>query len=253
MIVTYLSQLPHWLHQLPTVGKGHWKAPTCKLSFCCKFRSNGKTQPHHWLATDCNTRTWQKKDRQKGKKEPKGKDSRNKQQTMNKQLVLSVSGMQLMDKLELHTWDRDNQLLEGQNTADDDQTGLSALSVCMCSPPNTSVVASNPRWGSPNLWFICNFKDPPLLLCVPDWAVLTKQTNKLALSHIKTGKHIQQTWSPSYNTFPVLLSHNTPLILQTKLRDSTCCMPLGFQHDDANKNTAHACNIILNFLVSCIP
>jgi hypothetical protein len=25
MIVTSLSQLPHWLHQLPTVGKGQWK------------------------------------------------------------------------------------------------------------------------------------------------------------------------------------------------------------------------------------
>jgi hypothetical protein len=189
----------------------------------------------------------------KGRKWPKGKDSENKQWTMNKQLVLSVSGVQLMDKLELHIWDRENRLLEGQNTADDEQTGLSTLSVCMCSPPNTSVVASDPRWGSPNLWCICNFNNPPLLLCVPDWAVLTKQTNKLALSHIKTGKHIQLTWSRNYNTFPVLLSHITPLNLQTKLHDSTCCMPLGFQHDDANKKAAHACNIILNFLVSCIP
>jgi hypothetical protein len=42
MILTELSQLPHWLHQLPTVGKGRWQAPYCKLSFCCNSRSNGK-------------------------------------------------------------------------------------------------------------------------------------------------------------------------------------------------------------------
>jgi hypothetical protein len=58
MIVTYLSQLPHWLHQLPTVGKGQWKAPTCELSFCCKSGSNRKTQPYYWPATDHNARTW---------------------------------------------------------------------------------------------------------------------------------------------------------------------------------------------------
>jgi hypothetical protein len=50
---------------------------------------------------------------------------------MNKQLVLSVSGMQLMDKLELHTGDRENQLLEGQNTADDDQICQSACALLL--------------------------------------------------------------------------------------------------------------------------
>jgi hypothetical protein len=54
MIVTSLSQLPHWLHQLPTMGKGQWKQITCIPSFCCKSRSNRKTQPCYWLATNNN-------------------------------------------------------------------------------------------------------------------------------------------------------------------------------------------------------
>jgi hypothetical protein len=62
MIVTSLSQLPHWLHQLPTVGKGQWQAPSYELSFCCNSRSKGKTQPYYWLATDClsprSTKAW---------------------------------------------------------------------------------------------------------------------------------------------------------------------------------------------------
>jgi hypothetical protein len=44
-IVTFLSQLPHSLHQLPTVGIiGQWPL-ACILSFCCKSGSNEKTQP----------------------------------------------------------------------------------------------------------------------------------------------------------------------------------------------------------------
>jgi hypothetical protein len=54
MIVTWLPQLPHRLHQLPTVGKGRWRAPTYKLSFCCNSGSNRKTQPYYWLAADHN-------------------------------------------------------------------------------------------------------------------------------------------------------------------------------------------------------
>ncbi len=73
MIVTELSQLPDWLHQLPTVGKGRWQAPSCELSFCCNSGSNGKTQPYYWLATDPTRKTRQRnKERQKGKRT--GKD-----------------------------------------------------------------------------------------------------------------------------------------------------------------------------------
>jgi hypothetical protein len=75
MIVTKLSQLPHWLHQLPTVGKGQWQAPSCELSFCCNSGSNGKTQPYYWLATDPTTKTRQRnKERQEGKRTGKGKE-----------------------------------------------------------------------------------------------------------------------------------------------------------------------------------
>jgi hypothetical protein len=36
------------------MGKGWWQAPTCELSLCCNSGTNGKTQPHYWLATNHN-------------------------------------------------------------------------------------------------------------------------------------------------------------------------------------------------------
>jgi hypothetical protein len=59
----------HWLHQLPTVGKGWWQVPSYELSFCCNSGSDGKTQPYYWLATDPTTKT-----RQRTKKDRKGKE-----------------------------------------------------------------------------------------------------------------------------------------------------------------------------------
>jgi hypothetical protein len=101
MIVTYQPQLSHWLHQLPTVGKGRWKTPTCGPSFCCKSRRKGKPQPYYWLATDHNTRTTTNRPTEREKQNLKGKDSREK--TKNKWAYKKLPTYKTLHKIILKT------------------------------------------------------------------------------------------------------------------------------------------------------
>ncbi len=81
MIVIKLPQLPHWLHQVLTVHKGPWQAPTCELSFCCNSGSNGKTQPYYWASNRPQQQGQDKKQTDRGKEKlRKGQQGK----TMNK-------------------------------------------------------------------------------------------------------------------------------------------------------------------------
>jgi hypothetical protein len=67
-----LTATTSWLTlSAPYSGQRLWQASTCKLSFCCNSRSNGKTQPYYWLATDHNNKDKKKTDRHKGKEKLK--------------------------------------------------------------------------------------------------------------------------------------------------------------------------------------
>ncbi len=51
------------------MGKGRWQAPSYELSFCCRSRSNGKTQPYYWLTTNPATKTRQRKTERENNRE----------------------------------------------------------------------------------------------------------------------------------------------------------------------------------------
>ncbi len=68
MIVTSLSQLSHLTSSAPSSGWRPVKTLTCIPSFCCKSgsnsRSNRKTQPWYWQATNNITRRSKKTEKQ---------------------------------------------------------------------------------------------------------------------------------------------------------------------------------------------